>query len=75
MNQEYLLISVEERDYMLRNLERALHICNNARPTTWPMSDEDLHAEPTEFYSGATGYSRATMGLIEAQLKNLLPAK
>ena len=60
---------------MLNNIERALRICNNARPTTWPMTEEDLHAEPTEFYSGATGYSRATMGLIKEHLERLSPVK
>ena len=53
-----------ECEQLLTYLRRAQGYCMNARPVTWPQSQEDLHAEPTEFYSGATGYARATMGMV-----------
>ena len=40
---------------------RAEGYCSKARPVNWPMTDEDLHAEPTEFYSGASGYAGGTL--------------
>ena len=43
-------------------LEKARGYCLNARPADF--SPEGLRAEPTEFYSGASGYARATMGLV-----------
>ena len=53
-----------ECEQLLTYLRRAQSYCINARPVSWPQSDADLHAEPTEFYSGATGYARATMGMV-----------
>lgn len=53
-----------ECEQLLTYLRRSQGYCLNARPAISPMSDEDLHAEPTEFYSGASGYARATMGMV-----------
>ena len=53
-----------ECEQLLTYLRRSQGYCLNARPVRFPMSDEDLHAEPTEFYSGASGYARATMGMV-----------
>jgi len=61
METQYVLISREQVQHMITMLERSVGYCAKARPTSWPMSTEDLHAEPTEFYSGASGYAGATM--------------
>ena len=57
-----VLISRDECEYLLTYLRRAEGFCLNARPADF--SPEGLLAEPTEFYSGACGYSRATMGMV-----------
>lgn len=59
-----VVISRAECEKLLTYLERAQGYCLNARPVRFPMSHEDIHAEPTEFYSGASGYARATMGMV-----------
>ena len=63
MKQDMVLISRDECEQLLDLLgERARGYCLNARPADF--SPEGLRAEPTEFYSGASGYARATMGLV-----------
>jgi len=62
MQQKMVLISRDECEQLLTYLERARGYCLNARPAEF--TPEALRAEPTEFYSGACGYSRATMGLV-----------
>ena len=57
-----VLISRNECEYLLTYLRRAQGYCLNARPADF--SPEGLRAEPTEYYSGACGYSRATMGMV-----------
>ena len=64
-----VLISRDECEYLLTYLRRAEGFCLKARPVRFPMSDEDIHAEPTEFYSGASGYARATMGMVIESLE------
>ena len=64
MEQEMILISRGSVERLVRMCIRAEGYCSKARPVNWPMTDEDLHAEPTEFYSGASGYARATMGMV-----------
>ena len=53
-----------ECEQLLTYLRRAQGYCLNARPVNWPQTEADLHAEPTEFYSGASGYARATMCMV-----------
>ena len=57
-----ILISRDECEYLLTYLRRAQGYCLNARPAD--SSPEGLKAEPTEYYSGASGYARATMGMV-----------
>ena len=57
-----ILISRDECEYLLTYLRRAQGYCLNARPADF--SPEGLKAEPTEYYSGASGYARATMGMV-----------
>ena len=65
-----VLISAQEVDHMLQILIRAEGYCRKARPAVYPFTDEDLHAEPTEFYSGASGYAGATMREIIQRLES-----
>ena len=61
-----------ECEQLLTYLRRARGYCLNARPAEF--TPEALEAEPTEFYSGACGYSRATMGMvIDALERHLKP--
>jgi hypothetical protein len=62
MEQDMILISRTQIEGILVRLHRSVGFCTRARPARFPQSIEDLHAEPTEFYSGASGYARATMG-------------
>jgi len=61
MEQEMILISRGSVERLVRMCIRAEGYCSKARPVNWPMTDEDLHAEPTEFYSGASGYAGGTL--------------
>jgi len=72
METDMVLISRGEVDQLLTYLRRAHGFCANARPTSYPMTTEDLHAEPTDFYSGANGYARATMGMVINALESSL---
>ena len=62
MEQQMVVISRTECEQLLTYLERARGYCLNARPADF--SPEGLRAEPTEFYSGASGYARATMSMV-----------
>ena len=48
-------------------------ICRKARPASRHPDVEELMAEPTEFYSGASGYAGATMRDVIQQLESYLP--
>ena len=56
-----VLISRDQVNHMLTMMHRAEGYCRKARPVSFPQSKEDLLAEPTEFYSGASGYAGATL--------------
>ena len=72
METQYVLISREQVQHMITMLERSAGYCAKARPVSYPMSTEDLHAEPTEFYSGASGYAGATMRDVLQALESSL---
>lgn len=72
MELEMISIPRFEVERMIRMCVRAEGFCSKARPVTWPMSDEDLRAEPTEFYSGASGYAGATMRDVLQTLESSL---
>ena len=55
-------ISRGECEQLLTYLRRSQGYCLNARPAEF--TPDALQAEPTEFYSGACGYARATMGMV-----------
>ena len=72
MEQEMVLISRCECEQLLTYLRRAQGYCLNARPAEF--TPEALNAEPTAFYSGACGYSRATMGMVIDALERHMDA-
>lgn len=72
METKYVLISREQVQSMITMLERSEGYCRNARPVRYPMSQADLHAEPTDFYSGASGYAGATMRDVLQTLESSL---
>ena len=57
-----VLISRGECEQLLTYLRRAQGYCLKARPAEF--TPEALNEEPTSFYSGASGYARATMGMV-----------
>ena len=61
MDTQMVLISRPAIEEMVVLLQRAEGYCRNAR-SGYPFNPEtDIHAEPTEFYSGASGFAGATM--------------
>ena len=57
METEYVLIDKREVEQQIRQLQRAITFCMNAKPST----SVPLDAEPTETYPGASGYALQTM--------------
>ena len=65
-----VLISRGQVDHLLRMASRAEGYCRKAR-STFPFNAEtDVHAEPTEFYPGASGYAGATLREIIQTLES-----
>lgn len=67
-----VMISRAEVEHLIKMATRAEGYCRKARPCLFPQSQEDLFAEPTEFYSGASGYAGATMRLAINTLESHL---
>jgi hypothetical protein len=72
MDTQMVLIAKSQVEQLLVQLQRAEGYCLKARPASIPMSREDLFAEPTEFYSGASGYARSTMRQVIDTLESHL---
>ena len=72
MEQQMVMISRAEVEHLIRMATRAEGFCRNARPVSYPQTQEDLFAEPTEFYSGASGYARATLQEVIQSLESAL---
>ena len=65
-----ILISRAEIEDILKLLHRSVGYCRNARPSYPFNSKTDIQAEPTEFYSGASGYAGGTMTHIIMALES-----
>jgi len=72
MQQEYVLISRDAVVEMIAMLERSTGYCRKARPAPRKPTIADIEAEPTTFYSGASGYAGATMGMVSRTLLQAL---
>ena len=57
METQYVLIDRREVEQQIRQLQRAIRFCMNAQPSDCVPLD----AEPTDTYSGASGYALQTM--------------
>ena len=53
-------------------MERAERYCSNARPVPHRPSRDELMAEPTTYYSGASGYAGATLRCAIQTLESAL---
>ena len=60
-------------DQILIQMQRAETFCRKARPASRHPDMEELMAEPTEFYSGASGYAGATLRDCIQQIETYLP--
>ena len=60
-------------DNMLIQMQRAETFCRKARPASRHPDKEELMSEPTEFYSGATGYAGATLREAIQTIESNLP--
>ena len=64
-----ILINREEVEGMIRHMNRAVGYCQNAR-SGFPFDPHtDIEAEPTEFYSGASGFALGTLISVIRQLE------
>ena len=61
MNLPMVSIPQVQLDQLIRDLQKAEGYCRRARPASRHPSREELFAEPTEFYSGASGFAGATL--------------
>ena len=59
MEQQMVLISKNEVERQIRQLQRAIHYCMHAKSSYDPTLD--LDSEPTESYPGASGYACSIM--------------
>ena len=72
-NFEMISIPRVQLDHILIQTERAEGYCRRARPASQHPDREELMAEPTTFYSGASGYAGATMRDVIQQIESHLP--
>ena len=61
MNIPMVSIPQVQLDQLIRDMAQAEGYCRKARPASRYPDEEELFAEPTEFYSGASGYAGATL--------------
>ena len=74
-NFEMVSIPRIQLDQILIQMQRAEGICRKARPASRHPDKAELMAEPTTFYSGASGYAGATMRDVIQQLESYIPLK
>ena len=72
MDSTYVLIQRKAVEELITLMQRSERYCRNARPVSFPMSREDIYAEPTEFYSGANGYAGATLRMCIQTLESAI---
>ena len=67
-----VLISRCEVERLIRMCSRAEGYCRNARSSIPFNPETDIEAEPTAFYSGASGYAGATMRDVISTLETAI---
>ena len=65
-------IDRQELEWLLAQMRRAEGYCRNARPSSRGADINELYEEPTNFYSGASGYAgsclRSAIETLESAL-------
>lgn len=74
MNFNFEMVSIprHQLDHLLTMMKLSEGYCRKARPFTM-YEDNAEHAEPTEFYSGASGYAGATLREAIQTIESNLP--
>ena len=72
-NFEMVSLPRVQLDQILIQMQRAETFCRKARPASRHPDQEELMAEPTDFYSGASGYAGATLRDCIQQIETYLP--
>lgn len=74
MDVRYTMIELSRQQVedLIRIMERAERYCSNARPVPHRPSRAELMAEPTDYYSGASGYAGATLRCAIQTLESAL---
>ena len=74
MDTTYNTVSIDRRELqaLLVRMQRAERYCRKARPASVSPSRDELFAEPTEFYSGASGFAGATLQHVIQSLESHL---
>ena len=77
MSFDFEMVSIPrcQLDQILIQMQRAETFCRKARSASRYPDMDELMAEPTEFYSGASGYAGATMRDVIQQIETHLPLK
>ncbi len=70
---EMISIPRVQLDQILIQMQRAEGYCRNARPASRHPDKAELMAEPTTFYSGASGHAGACLRDVIQQLESHLP--
>jgi|TARA_R110002050_G_scaffold150586_3_gene277420 hypothetical protein len=74
-NFEMVSLPRVQLDQILIQMQQAERYCRKARPASRHPDMDELMAEPTEFYSGASGYAGATLRDCIQQIETYLPLK
>ena len=67
METEFVMVPRDQLDILMLQMQRAESFCRKARSRQ--SNDDFVTAEPTEFYSGASGYAGATLRHVINTLK------
>jgi len=70
---EMVSIPRVQLDQILIQMQRAEGICRKARPASRHPDKAELMAEPTTFYSGASGHAGACLRDVIQQIESHLP--
>ena len=74
MDVRYTMIELSRQQVedLIKMMERAERYCSNARPVPHRPSRDELMADPTTYYSGASGYAGATLRCAIQTLESAL---
>lgn len=74
MDTQYTMVKIDRDllETLLFQMKTAEHYCRRARSAFPFNADTDITAEPTEFYSGASGYAGATLRNVIQSIESAL---